>query len=90
MHFECHTAIYSMEDVYNFDEIGLFFHHEPQETLASKPVKGKKIDKERIIVGLVGEEDERREKKEEKTPVSSSKALFRFSSPIGSFYRIGI
>ena len=32
-----------------------------------------------------GEEDERREKKEEKTPVSSSKALFRFSSPIGSF-----
>ena len=29
-------------------------------------------------------------KKEEKTPVSSSKALFRFSSPIGSFYRIGI
>ena len=32
----------------------------------------------------------RREKKEEKTPVSSSKALFRFSSPIGSFYRIGI
>ena len=52
MHFECHTAIYSMEDVYNVDEIGLFFHHEPQETLASKPVKGKKIDKERIIVGL--------------------------------------
>ena len=32
-----------------------------------------------------GEEDERREKKEEKTPVSSPKALFRFSSPIGSF-----
>ena len=30
-------------------------------------------------------EDERREKKEEKTPVSSYKALFRFSSPIGSF-----
>ena len=30
-------------------------------------------------------EDERKEKKEEKTPVSSSKALFRFSSPIGSF-----
>ena len=26
-----------------------------------------------------------REKKEEKTTVSSSKALFRFSSPIGSF-----
>ena len=33
---------------------------------------------------------DRREKKEEKTTVSSSKALFRFSSPIGSFYRIGI
>ena len=29
--------------------------------------------------------DERKEKKIEKTPVSSSKALFRFSSPIGSF-----
>ena len=35
-------------------------------------------------------EGKRREKKEEKTTVSSSKALFRFSSPIGSFYRIGI
>ena len=32
-----------------------------------------------------GEEDESREKKEEKTPVSSSRVLFRFSSPIGSF-----
>ena len=30
-------------------------------------------------------EDERKEKKKEKTPVSSSKALFRFSSPIGFF-----
>ena len=29
-------------------------------------------------------------KKEEKTPVSSSKALFRFCSTIGSLYRIGI
>ena len=37
-----------------------------------------------------GEEDKREEKKEEKTPVSSSKALFRFSSPIGFIYRIGI
>ena len=27
----------------------------------------------------------RREKKEEKTPISSSKVLFRFSSPTGSF-----
>ena len=36
--------------------------------------------------------DESKEKKKEKTPVSSSKALFRFSSPIGFFieqeYRI--
>ena len=30
-------------------------------------------------------EDKRKEKKKEKTPVSLSKALFRFSSPIGSF-----
>ena len=29
------------------------------------------------------------EKKKEKTPVSSSKALSRFSFPIGLFYRIG-
>ena len=36
------------------------------------------------------EGEREREKKEEKTTVSSSKALFRFSSPIGSFYRIGI
>ena len=34
--------------------------------------------------------ERKRRKKEEKTPVSSSKALFRFSYPIGSFYRIGI
>ena len=33
-------------------------------------------------------EKKMKEKKEEKTPVSSSKALFRFSSPIGSL--IGI
>ena len=43
-----------------------------------------------VAVWPSGEEDERREKKEEKTPVSSSKALFKFSSPIGSVYRIGI
>ena len=36
-----------------------------------------------------GEEDEREEKKKEKTSVSSSKALSRFSSPIGFIYRIG-
>ena len=34
-------------------------------------------------------EKKMKEKKEEQTPVSSSKALFRFSSPIGSFNRIG-
>ena len=35
--------------------------------------------------GCLTQEDERKEKKEEKTPESSSKAVFRFSSPIGSF-----
>ena len=38
-----------------------------------------------IPINGCGKEDERREKQEEKTPVSSSQALFRFSSPIGSF-----
>ena len=33
-----------------------------------------------MVVWPSGEEDERREKEEEKTTVSSSKALFRFSS----------
>ena len=39
----------------------------------------------RTAVWPSGEEDEREEKKKEKTPVSSSKALFRFNSLIGFF-----
>ena len=46
------TQPFSMEDVYNYDETSLFFRLEPQKILASKPVKGKKRDKERITVGL--------------------------------------
>jgi hypothetical protein len=41
------TQLFSMEDVYNFNETGLFFRLEPEKTLASKAVKGKKRDKER-------------------------------------------
>ena len=62
----------------------------PYKAKDSQKIKIKKKTKTPRITGPSGEEDERREKKEEKTTVSSSKALFRFSSPIGSFYRIGI
>lgn len=36
------TRPFNMDDVCNFDETGLFFRLEPQKTLASKPVKGKR------------------------------------------------
>ena len=39
---------YKPENVYNADETGLFFRMTPNQTLATKPVKGKKKDKERI------------------------------------------
>src|SRR3989440_1894227 len=43
---------YRPEDVYNADETGLFFQMTPNQTLATKLVKGKKKDKERITVLL--------------------------------------
>src|SRR2546423_6250561 len=43
---------YRPEDVYNADETGLFFQMIPNQTLATKPVKGKKKDKERITILL--------------------------------------
>ena len=48
-----------------------------------------KVEFPETAVWPSGEEDEREEKKKEKTPVSSSKALSRFSSLI-VFYRIGM
>ena len=43
---------------------------------------GWRVEFPETAVWSSGEEDERKKKKEEKTPVSSSKVLFRFSSPI--------
>ena len=43
---------YSPDDIYNMDETGLFFRLEPDKTLASGPVKGRKKSKERITVAL--------------------------------------
>ena len=42
------TNSYKLEDIYNMDEIGLFFRMLPTSTLASKPQEGDKISKERI------------------------------------------
>ena len=43
---------YRPEDVYNANETRLFFRMMPNQTLATKPVKGKKKDKNRITVLL--------------------------------------
>jgi len=43
---------YKPENVYNADETGLFFRMTPNQTLATKPVKVKKKDKERITILL--------------------------------------
>ena len=43
---------YRPEDVYNADETSLFFRMTPNQTLATKPVKGKKKDKDQITVLL--------------------------------------
>ena len=43
---------YRPEDVYNADETGLFFRMTPNQTLATKTVKGMKKDKNRITVLL--------------------------------------
>ena len=38
----CIISKYELSDVYNMDETGLFYHLEPDATLATGPVKGKK------------------------------------------------
>jgi hypothetical protein len=40
------------KDIYNFEETALFFHMQPDRTLASKLIEGKKKNKERITIGL--------------------------------------
>ena len=43
---------YKFEDVYNFDETALFYRMEPDTTLATRRLEGRKKDKERITLGL--------------------------------------
>lgn len=43
---------WDLDLVYNMDETGLFYRLEPDSTLATGPVKGKKKNKERITVAL--------------------------------------
>ncbi|XP_064413043.1 tigger transposable element-derived protein 6-like [Latimeria chalumnae] len=45
-------ADYSPDDIYNFDETGLFYKLGPSGTLATAPVAGHKKSKERITVAL--------------------------------------
>ena len=48
----CIISEYELIDVYNMDETGLFYRLEPDATLATGPVKGKKKNKEQITVAL--------------------------------------
>jgi len=43
---------YDQNDVFNFDETALFYRLEPDKTLATKRIEGRKKCKERITVGL--------------------------------------
>jgi hypothetical protein len=48
---------YNVSDVFNMDEIGLFYRLEPNRTLATKRLFGKKKQKERITVALTANAD---------------------------------
>uniref|UniRef100_H3BBU1 HTH CENPB-type domain-containing protein n=1 Tax=Latimeria chalumnae TaxID=7897 RepID=H3BBU1_LATCH len=50
--FQQTLADYSPDDIYNFDETGLFYKLGPSGTLATAPVAGHKKSKERITVAL--------------------------------------
>ena len=43
---------YNLDDVLNFDECALFYRLEPDKTLATKRLSGRKKNKERITIGL--------------------------------------
>jgi hypothetical protein len=43
---------YDANDIFNFDETALFYRMEPDRTLATKRIEGRKKDKERITIGL--------------------------------------
>ncbi|GES79076.1 CENP-B homolog protein 2-like [Rhizophagus clarus] len=43
---------YSLEDVFNCDETGLYWKMEPKRTISNKPVSGKKQSKDRVTILL--------------------------------------
>ena len=45
-------SYYELEDVYNTDEIGLYFRAHPNKTLVQGKVKGRKLQKERVTLAL--------------------------------------
>ena len=44
-------AGYAAEDIYNFDEMGLFYKAQPNRTIAEGKVRGRRIPKDRITIG---------------------------------------
>jgi len=50
-------ATYPLERIYNMDETGLFYRLEPDRTLATKRLSGRKKNKERISVALCSNAD---------------------------------
>jgi len=50
LHDKC--ANYPLERIYNMDETGLFYRLEPDRTLATKRLTGRKKNKERLFIAL--------------------------------------
>ncbi|CAB5384860.1 unnamed protein product [Rhizophagus irregularis] len=48
---------YPLERIYNMDETGLFYRLEPDRTLATKRLAGRKVNKERISIALCANAD---------------------------------
>ncbi|CAB5381779.1 unnamed protein product [Rhizophagus irregularis] len=48
---------YPLERIYNMDETGLFYRLEPDRTLATKCLAGRKVNKERISIALCANAD---------------------------------
>jgi hypothetical protein len=48
---------YNISDIFNMDEIGIFYRLEPNCTLATKRLSGKKKQKERITVAFTANVD---------------------------------
>ncbi|GKF59962.1 CENP-B homolog protein 2-like protein, partial [Tanacetum coccineum] len=46
-----------MKDIFNMDETGLFFRLQPDHSLATMQLEGKKQDKERLTVAICCNED---------------------------------